>query len=233
MLTAGNEEWRTIRHHHISDLFYHGISLLSRRQRAQPGLLPRLFFVQKCRNPSESGGICRPLPKKFHAGKKGPPTPGDTFSIPASPPPPGGRKVPGGRHLFPALPCSKQSKAPDRLADGPGPCVLVCLLVQILVGVIVILRAEFPAQPALHAAAADRQIMPAADQQADEGRQGQAGTDDLHDHACSFAHRGLLLFRMFSLKFIWCLYHTPFSRILQLPYGAATGMSSVRSTSGG
>ena len=55
------------------------------------------------------------------------------------------------------------------------------LFVQFLVGVIVIFAAEPFGQPLLHAAAAHGQIVPAADQQADERRERQAGADDLHD----------------------------------------------------
>lgn len=69
MVRAGNEEWRSIRHHHISDLFYHGISLLSRSQRAQPGLTPRLFFVAKCRKSAERGGFRRPAENFFTCRK--------------------------------------------------------------------------------------------------------------------------------------------------------------------
>ena len=47
---------------------------------------------------------------------------------------------------------------------------------------------SLPEEALLHAAAAHAEVMPAADQQADDRRECQAGADDLQDHACSFVH---------------------------------------------
>ena len=56
------------------------------------------------------------------------------------------------------------------------------------VGVVVVLGAEFPGQPLLHTAVSHAEVMPAADQQADNRCECQAGADDLQDHACRFVH---------------------------------------------
>ena len=73
---------------------------------------------------------------------------------------------------------------------------LIVLVVQFLVGVIIILGAEFLAQALLHTAATHGQIVPAADQQANKCRQSQARANDLHHHTCSFAHNHILLLRV-------------------------------------
>ena len=67
------------------------------------------------------------------------------------------------------------------------------LFVKFLVGVVVVFGAESLAQAFFHAAVSHAEIVPAADQQADESGKGQAGADDLHDHARGFAHNSFLL----------------------------------------
>ena len=95
-----------------------------------------------------------------------------------------------GWGLLPPLFCCPAGKRAEKgpHPGGWGPFWCAGSLVQLLVGVVVVLRAELPGQPLFHAAAAHAEVMPAADQQADDRCECQAGADDLQDHACSFVH---------------------------------------------
>ena len=63
-----------------------------------------------------------------------------------------------------------------------------CLLVELLVSVVIILRAKLSGQPLFDAAAPHTEVMPAADQQADNRCKCQAGTDDFQNHTRCFVH---------------------------------------------
>ena len=86
--------------------------------------------------------------------------------------------------FFVAMWRKNAEKGPIRM----GAFLCSGLLVELFVGVVVVLGAEFPGQPLLHTAVSHAEVMPAADQQADNRCECQAGADDLQDHACSFVH---------------------------------------------
>ena len=95
-----------------------------------------------------------------------------------------------GWGFLPAVFCCPVAEKTQKRAPSIWMGSFLCsgLLVELFVGVVVVLGAEFPGQPLLHTAVSHAEVMLAADQQADNRCECQAGTDDLQHHACRFVH---------------------------------------------